>query len=50
LKALSTLFYSGEISEEEWALLQVQLAYCDDCHQSFLQYQQALASDLLLKP
>jgi hypothetical protein len=37
--ALSALFYAGELSEEEWALLQVHLAYCDSCRAAFEQYQ-----------
>jgi hypothetical protein len=45
LEALCPLFYSGEISEEGWALLQIHMAYCDGCHQAFLQYQQALLSE-----
>lgn len=44
--ALSALYHSGEISEEEWALLQIHMAYCDSCHEQFLQYQQ-IASDLV---
>lgn len=35
---LSALF-SGEISDEEWALLQVNLAYCESCHERFFQFQ-----------
>jgi len=38
--ALGALFYSGEISDEEWALLQVHLAYCDSCRNTFEQYKQ----------
>jgi hypothetical protein len=38
--ALVALYYSGDISEEEWALLQIHMAYCDACHEKFLQYQQ----------
>jgi len=38
--ALCALFYSGEISDEEWALLQVHLAYCDSCRNTFEQYKQ----------
>lgn len=38
--ALCPLYFSDEISEEEWALLQIHMAYCDPCHQRFLQYQQ----------
>ena len=37
--ALVALYFSGEISEEEWALLQIHMAYCDSCHETFLQYQ-----------
>lgn len=44
--ALSALYHSGEISEEEWALLQIHMAYCDPCHERFLQYQQ-IASGLV---
>ena len=44
--ALSALHHSGEISEEEWALLQIHMAYCDSCHDRFLQYQQ-IASNLV---
>jgi murein DD-endopeptidase MepM/ murein hydrolase activator NlpD len=38
--ALCALYHSGEISEEDWALLQIHMAYCDSCHERFLQYQQ----------
>ncbi len=44
--ALCALYHSGEISEEEWALLQIHMAYCDTCHERFLQYQH-IASDLI---
>jgi hypothetical protein len=44
--ALCALFYSGEISDEEWALLQVHLAYCDSCRSTFEQYRQ-IAKDLI---
>jgi anti-sigma factor RsiW len=37
--ALGTLFFSGELSQEEWALLQVHLAYCDSCREHFEQLQ-----------
>jgi hypothetical protein len=40
---LSALYFSGEISDEEWALLQVHLAYCESCHERFLQYQRVSA-------
>jgi hypothetical protein len=44
LAALCRLYYSGEISDEEWALLQIHMAYCDGCHNAFLQSQQSSAS------
>ena len=44
--ALCALFYSGEISEEEWALLQIHMGYCDSCRERFSQYQQ-ITSDLI---
>jgi hypothetical protein len=37
--ALCALFPSGELSEEEWALLQVHLAYCDSCRAVFRHYE-----------
>ncbi len=36
LAALCPRFFSGELSEEEWALLQIHLAYCDSCHRDFI--------------
>jgi anti-sigma-K factor RskA len=44
--ALYALFYAGELSEEEWALLQIHMAYCDSCHDRFLEYQR-LTSDVI---
>lgn len=44
--ALCALYHSGEISEEDWALLQIHMAYCDSCHERFLQYQQ-IAADVV---
>ncbi len=41
--ALCALYYSGEISEEEWALLQIHMGYCDSCHEKFLEYQRVAA-------
>jgi hypothetical protein len=38
--ALCALFPSGELTDEEWALLQVHLAYCDSCRRIFDQFQQ----------
>jgi hypothetical protein len=37
--ALCALFYSGEITDEEWALLQVHIAYCDSCRQTFEEFK-----------
>jgi len=37
--ALCALFYSGEITDEEWALLQVHMAYCDSCRRTFEEYR-----------
>ena len=44
--SLCALYYSGEISEEEWALLQIHMAYCDSCHRTFLEYEQ-ITSDVI---
>ncbi len=40
LMALCGLFYSGEISDEEWALLQIHMAYCEGCHRLFVEARQ----------
>jgi hypothetical protein len=37
--ALCALFPSGELGQEEWALLQVHLAYCDSCRAVFRHYE-----------
>lgn len=44
LAALCRLFSSGGLSEEEWALLQIHLAYCDACRRVFLESQQVSAA------
>jgi hypothetical protein len=44
--SLCALFPTGDLTEEEWALLQVHLAYCDSCLLAFKEYQQ-LAHDVL---
>ena len=44
--ALCALYYSDEISEEEWALLQIHMGYCDACHERFLDYQR-ITSDVI---
>lgn len=36
---LVALFYSGELSDEEWALLQIHLSHCDTCTSKFEQYK-----------
>lgn len=43
---LVALFYSGELTDEEWALLQVHMAYCDSCRETFEQYQH-IASNVI---
>jgi len=37
--ALIPLRFSDEISEEDWALLQIHMAYCDTCHERYRQYK-----------
>lgn len=37
--ALCALFFAGELTDEERALLQVHLAYCDSCRTRFEEYQ-----------
>ena len=37
---LCALFPTGELTDEEWALLQVHLAYCDSCLAAFREYEQ----------
>lgn len=44
--SLCALFPTGELTEEEWALLQVHLVYCDSCLLAFKEYQQ-LTHDVL---
>jgi len=43
---LVPLFYSGELTDEEWALLQVHMAYCDSCRETFEQYEH-IASEVI---
>lgn len=40
--ALCALYPSGELAEEEWALLQVHLAYCDSCRHAFEEHEQMM--------
>jgi hypothetical protein len=42
--ALCALFFAGELTDEEWALLQVHLAYCDSCRTKFEEYQRLHAN------
>ncbi len=44
--ALCALYHSGDISEEEWALLQIHMAYCDACHEHFKQFEK-ITSDVI---
>jgi uncharacterized protein YhaN len=44
--ALCALYYSDELSMEEWALLQVHMAYCEECEQRFQEYK-TLAKDVI---
>lgn len=37
--ALCALFYSGELTDEEWALLQVHMAYCESCRRIFEEFK-----------
>ena len=37
--ALCALFFSGELTEEEWVLLQVHLTCCNSCHVVFEEYR-----------
>jgi len=37
--SLCALYPTGELTEEEWALLQVHLAYCDSCLAAFREYE-----------
>jgi hypothetical protein len=44
LAALCQALHSSAISEEEWALLQIHLAYCDSCRKVFVESQQVSAA------
>ena len=35
LARLCDLFYFDALSDEEWALLQIHMAYCDSCYSAF---------------
>ncbi len=50
LEALCRLYHSDEISEEEWALLQIHMGYCDGCHEEFRVLSLASASDQTFTP
>jgi hypothetical protein len=47
LAALCVAYYRAAISDEEWALLQVHMAYCDSCHRTFLLYRQIMSDSCL---
>lgn len=36
---------SEDLSEEEWALLQIHLAYCDSCHRDFISRDRSKAPE-----
>ena len=44
--ALNATFFSGELTDEEWALLQVHLAHCDECRRAFEEYKK-IHSDVI---
>jgi hypothetical protein len=37
-------FYGDGITDEEWALLQIHMAYCADCESAFLVFQSSTNS------
>ena len=43
LSALCAVYYSGEISEQERALVQIHLAYCKSCRERFLEYREIVS-------
>lgn len=47
LNALIDRFYRDEISEEEWALLQVHMAYCNSCEKEFIERKASEATRAL---
>ena len=47
LAALGQIFHSGVISEEDWAVLQIHLAYCDGCHRAFVPNKSRFLSVIL---
>ena len=47
LAALVKGFNAGKLSEEEWALLQVHLAYCDLCRVAFLEMNGDISTETL---
>ncbi len=49
-QALCALVSSEDMSEEEWALVQVHMAYCDDCNQAFLRREHASTEGYELEP
>jgi hypothetical protein len=49
LKALYARYPLEELSEEEWALLQVHMAYCDACQRMFTRYEPKLPDRAMLE-
>jgi len=39
-------FYSGQISDKNWELIQIHMAYCNDCREAFLRKRQIVARGL----
>lgn len=46
LVALRETYFSGDLTDEDWALLQVHLAHCDSCRQAFEQQEQFLQREI----
>jgi hypothetical protein len=44
LRTIGAFFFLGEISEEEWAILQIHMAYCTECFERFRRNEQASGS------
>ncbi len=47
LHSLIGRFYRKEITEEEWALLQVLMSYCDSCEQEFVERNTSVITERL---
>jgi hypothetical protein len=47
LHALIVRFYREDITEEEWALLQVHIAYCNSCEREFAKRKEKVVAEKL---